>query len=95
MRCTGSCCRPELEDPVEEQMLSARTQRARKPYRCSNGCRAGIVVGQVYVREFWLVDGEPTDVQRHGDLDCSLYEDPAAQQAQRDEWVRADEAELA
>lgn len=54
------------DERIPQQQLSyRRIKHARKEHRCS-GCFGVIAVGSGYIREFWLVDGEPTTVTRHG-----------------------------
>jgi hypothetical protein len=53
------------DERIPQQQLSEKRVTARKQHRCT-GCLAFIEPGQRYVREFWLVDGEPTTITRHG-----------------------------
>jgi hypothetical protein len=48
----------------QSQLSERRVKSARKQHRCS-GCFRSIEIGSSYVREFWLVDGEPTSITRH------------------------------
>lgn len=52
------------------QLSFRRIKHARKEHRCCD-CLKSIPAGASYVREFWLVDGEPTTVRRHGG--CRTY----------------------
>jgi hypothetical protein len=53
---------------IPQIQLSGKRVTARKQHRCS-GCLAVIEPGQRYIREFWLIDSEPTTVTRHGGCD--------------------------
>lgn len=46
------------------QLSERRVKAARRQHRCSD-CFKAIEIGTSYVREFWLVDGEPTSITRH------------------------------
>lgn len=58
------------EQIPQKQLSYTRVKAARKMHRCC-GCLGWIEVGQPYIREFWLVDGEPTTVAHHGG--CHYY----------------------
>lgn len=65
MTCFDSCC-TDADERIPAIMLSQRVVKAaRRQHRCS-GCLHPIEIGSGYWREFWLVDGEPTTVTRHG-----------------------------
>ena len=45
--------------------ISVARRKARKPYRCWWGCHQGILPGEQYRREYWIVDGEPVVYRMH------------------------------
>lgn len=52
-------------DRIPQQHISEQpVKSARKRHLCS-GCLKYIEIGQGYMREFWLIDGQPTSIERH------------------------------
>ena len=53
------------DDHVLSRLVRRSSPRARKQHFCSD-CHDPIEPGARYIVEFWIVDGEPHYVKRHG-----------------------------